>query len=118
MHEGMSKSSILTITNKDDWCLRRTLVAARIFIERGEVRIGQMQREWSSIRDSRSKKQQKETIYLMLKANINLSSLSWGLNEFLLFQNYYIQVGTAIVVFEFQSFEKSDEPVLDDHETD
>lgn len=49
-YEGVAKKSILTIRNDDRLCLPRSLAAALVHAERGEIRTGELHAEWQRVR--------------------------------------------------------------------
>ncbi|EFN88604.1 hypothetical protein EAI_02365 [Harpegnathos saltator] len=49
-HEDIAKRSILTINNFDNLCFPRSLAAAIVYNERGNVRTGEIHDKWNSVR--------------------------------------------------------------------
>ncbi|XP_011706154.1 PREDICTED: uncharacterized protein LOC105461350 [Wasmannia auropunctata] len=99
-HDNVAKRSILTITNTDNLCLPRSLVAARAYVERGEIRSGELHRRWMSIRLSRGKLQKEAALELVRNAKIDIPSGGCSVAELKHFQKYLANVGIAIVVYE------------------
>lgn len=111
--ENIFKRSILTITNDDNLCLPRSLVVAKVYAERGEIRTGALQTRWKAISNRTRETQKKEALALIQQCRVNMPLIGCGIPEIQKFQNYYLQDQTAIVVFEFLTLGKSAAPIFD-----
>lgn len=112
-YEDIFKRSILTITNDDNLCLPRSLVVAKLYAERGEIRVGSLQTRWKAITNRSRTTQKKEAVSLIQKCRVNIPPKGCGIPEIQKFQNYYLQYQTAIVVYEFLTFGKGAPPIFD-----
>jgi len=112
-HDNVAKRSILTITNTDNLCLPRSLVTARAYAERGEIRSGELHRYWMSIRLSRGKLQREKALELVRNAKIDIPNEGCSIAELKHFQKYLANDGIAIVVYEIETLGHGGETLYD-----
>lgn len=100
-HESVAKRSILTISNNDNLCLPRSLAAALVYAERGEIRTGALHTKWQRVRQINGSAQKVAALELTRRANVQVPKNGCRINEIFQYQNCLAQNGVAIVVFEF-----------------
>lgn len=115
-YEDITKRSILSIINADNLCLPRSLVTARVHAERGEIRSGEMERRWRSIRDGRRAHQRDAALELVRVAGVRVPARGCGLPEIRQFQEHFALEGFAIIVYEFLTFGRRAPPLFDGRE--
>lgn len=111
--DNVAKRSILTITNTDNLCLPRSLVTARAYAERGEIRSGELHRHWMTIRLSRGRLQREKALELIRNAKINIPDNGCSIAELEHFQKYLAIFGIAIVVYEVETLGYGGETLYD-----
>src|SRR5436190_16903635 len=68
-----AKRSILSINNTDNLCFPRSLVTARIYCERGNLRTGKLHEKWNAVRRSHSSLQRELALQLTKNAGVTMS---------------------------------------------
>ena len=111
--ESINKKSILTINNKDNLCLPRSLVAAYAYAVRGQIRTGDLHEHWNKIRRSESRLQRSAAIELVNLANVRVPDEGCGLEEIRKFQIFFATRCTVIVVYNFSTFARGNPPIYD-----
>lgn len=112
-HEDVAKKSILTIRNNDNLCLPRSLVTAKVYAERGEIRTGTLHTTWQKIRQINGSMQRLAALELTNAANVTIPSQGCGVLQIARYQNYLAQESIAIVVYEFLTLGRRAEPLFD-----
>lgn len=102
--DNTKKKSILTIDNNDNLCFPRSLVTAKAYKLRGQLRSGALHRKWLDISHIRSKNQRQEASELVRVAKVRIPRNGCGLEEISDFQNYFSRQGFAIVVYDRDNF--------------
>ncbi|XP_036150650.1 uncharacterized protein LOC118648443, partial [Monomorium pharaonis] len=111
--DNVAKRSILSITNSDNLCLPRSLVAARAYVERGEIRSGELHKHWMSIRLSRGRLQKEKALELVRNAKVNIPDNGCTIEELEQFQKYLAEFGIAIVLYEVETLGYGGETLYD-----
>ena len=114
--EDVAKRSILEITNSDNLCFPRSLVAARVHCERGNLREGPRHEMWEAIRYQRSSLQRDFAIELTRNVGITIPEEGCGLNEIQHFQRFLADENVAIMVYGFKDFGRGANPIYDGRE--
>ncbi|XP_025155139.1 uncharacterized protein LOC112588681 [Harpegnathos saltator] len=112
-HEGVAKRSILIINNIDNLCFPRSLVAAMIYSERGNVRTGELHAKWNTVRKQNSVMQQELALELTRKAGVSIPDEGCNIPEFERFQLHLARYDTTIIVYNFRSFARGAPPLYD-----
>ncbi|KAL6416989.1 hypothetical protein ACFW04_013046 [Cataglyphis niger] len=102
--EDVAKRSIITINNADDLCFPRSLVVARVYCERGNLRMGKLHEKWNNIRHPHSSLQRELAIQLVRNAGVTITKEDCGIAEIERFQRYLAVDNIAIVVYNFATF--------------
>ena len=105
-HELIAKKSILTIDNRDNLCLPRSLVTARVHAEHGDLRSGVLHKNWCRIKDARRESQRAAALELDRKSRVKIPVRGCGIREIRPFQKSLAHEGIAIVVYEFLTSRK------------
>ncbi|KAL6417099.1 hypothetical protein ACFW04_012980 [Cataglyphis niger] len=111
--EDVAKRSIITINNGDDLCFPRSLVVARVYCERGNLRMGKLHEKWNNIRHPHSSLQRELAIQLVRNAGVTITKEGCGIAEIARFQRYLAVDNIAIVVYNFATFARGAKPMYD-----
>lgn len=112
--EDVSKRSILTISNDDSLCLPRSLVCAHVHKQKGQITKGEWVSRWNEIRNSARPKQRAEATALLRAAGIaEVPPNGCGLIEIRKLQEHYAKSNVAVVIYEFSTFGRGEEPFFD-----
>ncbi|KAL6417215.1 hypothetical protein ACFW04_012907 [Cataglyphis niger] len=111
--EDVAKRSIITINNADNLCFPRSLVVARVYCERGNLRMGKLHEKWNNIRHPHSSLQRELAIQLVRNAGVTITKEGCGIAEIERFQRYLAVDNIAIVVYNFATFARGAKPMYD-----
>ena len=111
--EDIAKRSILQINNTDNLCFPRSIVVARTYQERGQLRTGELQEKWGSVRHQRSSLQRKLAEELTKSAGITIPEEGCGIREIEQFQRILATENIAIMVYNFRTFGRGENPMYD-----
>jgi len=112
--EDVAKRSILQLCNSDNLCFPRSLVVARVYCERGNLRTGELNDKWNSIRCRNSVLQRELALQLMRSAGIIIPEEGCGIHEIERFQRFLAAENIAIIVYNFSTFGSGENPLYDD----
>ena len=110
--EDVAKRSILEIANEDNLCFPRSLVAAKVHCERGNLRTGPRHEMWEAVRFQRSSLQREYAIELTRNAGIVIPEEGCGIHEIHQFQRYLTSENIAIMVYGFKDFGRGGNPIF------
>lgn len=102
--EDVAKRSMLEIINDDNLCFPRSLVAAKVHCERGNLRTGPRDEMWEAVRFQRSSLQRDYAIELTSNAGIVIPEEGCEIHEIQQFQRYLTNENIAIMVYGFKDF--------------
>jgi len=111
--EDVAKRSILQINNTDNLCFPRSIVAARVYCERGNVRTGELNDKWNSVRYWNSVLQRELALQLTRSAGIAIPEEGCGIHEIERFQRFLAAENIAIIVYNFSTFGRGENPLYD-----
>ncbi|XP_070525448.1 uncharacterized protein [Cardiocondyla obscurior] len=97
-HAGVAKRSILQLANTKNLCLSRSLVVARIYSERGNLREGELHKRWNSVRYRTSSLQRELALELTRKAGIAIPAEGCGIREIERFQRVLLEENILIKI--------------------
>ncbi|KYQ50576.1 hypothetical protein ALC60_10334 [Trachymyrmex zeteki] len=112
-HEDVAKRSILKIVNSDNLCFPRSLVAARVHYERRQLRVGELHERWESVIQQRSSLQRELAKELTISTDITIPEEGCGIREIEQFQRFLAAENIAIVVYNFSTFGRGENPLYD-----
>jgi len=112
-HAGVAKRSILQLGNTDNMCLPRSLVVARVYSERGNLRSGELHKRWNSIRCRTSALQRELAYELTRRTGIVVPAEGCGIREIDRFQQVLLAGNIVIVVYNFSTFGLGEKPLYD-----
>ncbi|KYN19310.1 hypothetical protein ALC57_08361, partial [Trachymyrmex cornetzi] len=112
-HEDVAKRSILQIVNSDNLCFPRSLVAARVHYDRGQLRVGELHERWESVRHQRSSLQRELAKELTISAGITIPEEGCGIREIEQFQRFLAAEHITIIVYNFSTFGRGENPLYD-----
>ncbi|XP_032686564.1 uncharacterized protein LOC116851349 isoform X1 [Odontomachus brunneus] len=115
--ENMVKRSILNISNRDNMCLPRSLVVARVYCKHSIVRTGELHKKCENIRHPYSALQRCLAEELTRNAGIVIPEEGCGIPEIERFQQLLSLENIVIVVYNFRSFGRGVPPLYDRHST-
>ncbi|XP_011859145.1 PREDICTED: uncharacterized protein LOC105556661 [Vollenhovia emeryi] len=109
--EDVAKRSSLQLGNTDNLCLPRSLVVARIYCERGNLREGELHKRWNSVRYRSSKLQRTLALELTRNAGITIPEEGCGIREIERFQRFL--AAENIAVYNFSTFARGGKLLYD-----
>ncbi|KYN21601.1 hypothetical protein ALC57_06024, partial [Trachymyrmex cornetzi] len=112
--EDVAKRSILQIANCDNLCFPRLLVAARVHYDRGQLRVEELHERWEFVRQQRSSLQRELAKELTISAGVTIPEEGCGIREIEQFQRFLAAENIAIVVYNFSTFGRGENPLYDD----
>ncbi|KAL6416961.1 hypothetical protein ACFW04_014755 [Cataglyphis niger] len=112
MREDVTKRSMITISNSDNLCFPRSLVVARIYCERDNLRTGELHEKWNAVRYTQSELQRELALELTRNVDVTISEEGCGLREIERFQRYLAVDNIAITVYNFSTF-RGKKPLYD-----
>ena len=110
---SVTRRSIVSIVNNDNLCLPRLLVVGETYIKLWANETDEARKEWGVVRDGRRKLQRERAEKLMQDANVCIPPMGAGFSEIEQFQNYYLHIGIAIVVYNKKTFGSGEPPFFD-----
>jgi len=108
--EDVTKRSILQLCNSDNFYFSRSLIVARVYCERGNLRTEELHEKWNSIRCRNSVSQRELALQLMRNAGITISEEGCGIHEIKRFQRFLTAENVVIIVYNFSTFGRGENP--------
>jgi len=86
---------------------------ARVYCERGNLRMGELNEKWNSIKYRNSVLQRELALQLTRNAGITISEERCGIHEIERVQRFLTAENIAIIVYNFSTFGRGENPLYD-----